>query len=80
MNPRFADIKTAGVVIGDDCMIGMNSTILPGTRLGKHCVVGANSVVCGCFPDYCVIVGAPGRIVKLYDFEKKMWTKPSLND
>ena len=53
----------------------MNSTILPGTKLGKHCVVGANSVVSGEFPDYCVIVGAPARIVKHYDFEIHKWVK-----
>lgn len=75
VNPRYADIKTAPVVIGEESIIGMNTTILPGTKLGKHCVVGANSVVRGEFPDYCVIVGAPAKIIKRYDFEKSEWIK-----
>ena len=75
INPRYADIKTAPVLIGENCLIGMNTTILPGTKLGNHCVVGANSVVKGECPDFCVIVGAPAKIIKKYNFEKKVWIK-----
>ena len=35
--------------------------------------IGDNSVVRGVFPDYCVIVGAPARIVKRYDPVRKGW-------
>ena len=66
---------TKPVHIGKDCLIGMNSVILPGTRLGNHCVVGANSTVCGDYPDYCVIAGSPAKIIKKYDFDKKSWIK-----
>jgi acetyltransferase-like isoleucine patch superfamily enzyme len=38
-------------------------------------VVGANAVVRGKFPDYCVIVGIPAKIVKRYDFVTKQWKK-----
>lgn len=31
--------------IGRNCVIGVNSIILPGVRIGEHCVVGAGSVV-----------------------------------
>ncbi|WP_242035554.1 DapH/DapD/GlmU-related protein [Alistipes indistinctus] len=61
------------VFIGDKTWIGDNACILPGTRLGRGSVVGANSVVRGVFPDYCVIVGAPARIVKRYDPVRKGW-------
>lgn len=61
------------VSIGDKTWIGDNVCILPGTRLGRGSVVGANSVVRGVFPDYCVIVGAPARIVKRYDPVRKGW-------
>lgn len=74
-NPREAKIRTKPVVIGRDCLIGMNSVIMPGTRLGNHCVVGANSTVCGTFPDYCVVAGSPAKIIKKYDFEKKEWIR-----
>ena len=62
-------------MIGNDCLIGMNSVILPGTHLGNHCIVGANSTVRGEFPDYCVIAGSPARIIKRYDFDKKERTR-----
>ena len=61
------------VFIGDKTWIGDNACILPGTRIGRGSVVGANSVVRGVFPDYCVIVGSPARIVKRYDLVRKGW-------
>ena len=66
--------------IGEGCFIGYGVIIQAGTILGKHCVVGSNSVVRGEFPDYCVIVGAPGRIVKRYDLEKHTWLKQTENN
>lgn len=65
----------APVEIADDSWIGINVTILSGTAIGKHCVVGANSLVRGSFPDYCVIVGNPARIVKRYDSIKGEWIR-----
>lgn len=61
--------------ISENCFIGFGVVIQAGTKLGRHCVVGANSVVRGDFPDYCVIVGAPARIVKRYDLEQKIWVR-----
>ena len=59
------------IVIGDGTWIGMNATILAGTQIGKNCVVAAHSVVKGNFPDYCVIGGIPGRILKIYNFQSE---------
>lgn len=59
--------------IGENCFIGYGAAIQAGTILGRQCIVGANSVVRGTFPDYCVIVGAPARIVKRYNFESGFW-------
>lgn len=75
VNPRNAEIKTKPVKIGKDCLIGMNSVILPGTQLGNHVVVGANSTVSGVFPDYCTIAGSPAKIIKKYDFQQKEWKR-----
>lgn len=61
--------------IGQNCFIGYGAVIQAGTILGKQCVVGANAVVRGHFPDYCVIVGVPARIVKRYDTENNVWRK-----
>lgn len=62
-------------VIGVNCFLGMGARIQAGTVLGDGCVVGANSVVRGIFPSHCVIVGAPARVVKLYDFESETWKR-----
>lgn len=61
--------------IGENCFIGYGAVIQAGTILGKQCIVGANSVVRGTFPDYCVIVGVPAKIVKRYDEKSKIWKR-----
>lgn len=59
--------------IGENCFIGYGVAIQAGTTLGKQCVVGSNSVLSGHYPDYSVIVGIPGRVIKQYDEEKQEW-------
>lgn len=61
--------------IGENCFIGYGVVIQAGTILGKQCIVGANAVVRGIFPDYCVIVGVPAKIVKRYNEKSKTWEK-----
>ncbi|WP_182655313.1 acyltransferase [Alistipes indistinctus] len=63
-------LKVRPVTIGEDCKLYNNAVILPGTT------IGANSIVCGDIPDYCVVVGAPARIVKRYDPVTQMWQRP----
>jgi acetyltransferase-like isoleucine patch superfamily enzyme len=66
-------VKKTG--IGENCFIGYGAAIQAGTILGKQCIVGANSVVRGNYPDYCVIVGAPARVVKRYNADSGIWEK-----
>lgn len=63
--------------IGKGCFIGYGAAIQAGTVLGEHCIVGSNSVVKGVFPDYSVIVGVPGKIIKQYDKISQEWIKPA---
>lgn len=67
--------KVSDTKLGENCFIGHNAVIQAGTILGKQCIVGANSMVRGHFPDYCVIVGVPAKVVKRYDIGKKEWIK-----
>ena len=76
MNQKSIIKKT---FIGENCFIGTGAVIDAGTILGKQCIVGANAVVSGLYPDYCVIVGAPGRIVKKYDTNTKEWKNTNIN-
>jgi len=63
------------VIIGDETWIGINSVIMGNVTIGKHCVIGANAVVNEDIPDYCVAVGNPCMIVKIFDFETQSWKK-----
>lgn len=69
------NIIVKDVSIGEDCKIYNGAVILQNVHIGKHCVIGANSVVNKDIPDYCVVVGAPARIIKRYDFDLKLWRK-----
>jgi len=42
---KFRNITSAPISIGDFCVIGANSVILPGVTIGEGATVGANSVV-----------------------------------
>jgi acetyltransferase-like isoleucine patch superfamily enzyme len=66
---------TKKTVIGENAFIGFGAAIQAGTILGKHCIVGTNAVVRGVFPDYSVIVGSPGRVVKRYNHQTEKWEK-----
>ncbi|MFB0494232.1 acetyltransferase-like isoleucine patch superfamily enzyme [Mucilaginibacter sp. OAE612] len=68
-------LKTFPVKLGDQTYVYNNSVILPGTETGRHCVIAANSVVSGKYPDYCVIAGAPAKIIKKYNAESGLWEK-----
>jgi len=61
--------------IGRNCFLGMGARIQAGTILGDGCVVGTNAVVRGEFPAHCVIVGAPARVVKRYNFDSNIWER-----
>lgn len=52
------------VVIEDKVWIGINSTILPGVRIGYGAIVGAQSVVTRDVPPMTVVAGNPARIIK----------------
>lgn len=61
--------------IGEGSFIGYGAAIQAGTKLGKHCVVGTNAFVRGEYPDYCVLVGVPARVIKMYNPISKEWEK-----
>ena len=68
-------VSKGPVIIGEDTFIGYGVSILPGVTLGKRCIVGTRAVVNKSFPDYSVIAGAPAKLIKYYDVDKKMWIK-----
>ena len=55
-----------GATIGDNCIIGMNATVLNGAVVGNNCIVGAGALVPEnmIVPDNSLVVGIPGKVVK----------------
>lgn len=64
--------------IGDGSWVGCHCAIVGDVHIGRHCVVGANSVVTRDVPDYCVVTGAPARVVKRFDPETGAWVRGAL--
>lgn len=60
----FSKLENRAVEIGDNVFIGCNCIILKGTQIGNNCIIGAGSVVCGRFPENCVIAGNPAKIIR----------------
>lgn len=76
---RYKDVIIAGaIIIGDNCFIGCNSTILPGVTIGHDCIIGAGSLVTKPIPSGEVWGGVPAHfIMKTKDFaEKKLELNP----
>lgn len=53
-----------GCTIGDDSLIGMNSTVLNGAVIGTNCLIAAGAVVLegAIVPDGSLVAGVPGRV------------------
>ncbi|MFN6924104.1 MAG: gamma carbonic anhydrase family protein [Tabrizicola sp.] len=58
-----------GCTIGEGALIGMGATILNGARIGKGCLIGAGALVTEGkeIPDGSLVMGAPGRVVRVLD-------------
>ena len=72
---RDQPIKVRESRIGENCFIGFGASIQAGTRIGKHCIIGAGAVVQGDIPDYSVVAGVPGKIIKKLNSVNGHWEK-----
>jgi len=70
-----------GCTIENGALIGMGSIIMNGVKVGKGSVIGAGSVITEkmIIPDFSVVVGIPGKIIKTlkedYVEENIKWAK-----
>jgi len=55
-----------GCEVGDDTLIGIGSTILNKTKIGKNCIIGANTLIPEnkVIPDRSLVLGSPGKIIR----------------
>ena len=67
-------------MIGNGTWVGNGAKIIGPGRIGRNCVVGANAFINRDVPDYSMIVGVPGRIVKRFDTESQKWVAVSASE
>ena len=58
-----------GCLIGDETLIGMGATVLNGARIGRNCLIGAGALITEGkeIPDGSLVMGAPGKVVRMLD-------------
>lgn len=59
------DRKHSPIRIGNDVWIGEHAYIRSGVSIGDGAIIGTNAVVTKDVPPYAIVVGNPGRVVKL---------------
>lgn len=60
-----------GCTIGDGSLIGMGAVVLNGAKIGRGCLIGAGALITEGkeIPDGSLVMGAPGRVVRVLDAE-----------
>ena len=55
-----------GCQVDDNTLIGIGSTILNKTKIGKNCIIGANTLIPEnkVIPDRSLVLGSPGKVVR----------------
>lgn len=53
------------IVIGDNCYIATNVTILGPVIIGNNVTIGAGSVVLSDIPDNAIVAGVPAKVIKM---------------
>jgi len=58
-----------GCIIGDNCLIGINSTVMDGCVIGDNCIVAGHTFLKEgtVIPDNSIVMGNPGKAVKERD-------------
>lgn len=64
--------------IHDECLIGMNATILDGAIIGKQSIIGANALVTKGtqIPEGSLVLGSPAKVVRPLTEEEHLSIKP----
>ncbi|PTE14787.1 gamma carbonic anhydrase family protein [Pseudogemmobacter blasticus] len=58
-----------GCTIGEGSLIGMGATVLNGAKIGRGCLIGAGALITEGkeIPDGALVMGAPGKVVRMLD-------------
>jgi len=72
-SPAKRSLISSPVRIGDDVWLGEKVSILPGVSIGSGAIIGAGAVVTSNIPSYTIATGVPAKVIKKFDFDKKVW-------
>ncbi|HUD50418.1 gamma carbonic anhydrase family protein [Parvibaculum sp.] len=58
-----------GAEIGDNCLIGINATLMDGAKIGANSIVAGHSIVTEgtVIPENSIVAGTPAKVVKTRD-------------
>jgi len=65
ISPKVA--LAGNVIVGEGTQIGLGALVIQGIKIGKWSTIGAGAIILKDVPDYAVVVGNPGRIIKYND-------------
>ena len=57
-------VLTGNVSVAEGTQVGTGASIIPGVKIGKWASIGAGAVIIEDVPDFAVVVGNPGKIIK----------------
>jgi carbonic anhydrase/acetyltransferase-like protein (isoleucine patch superfamily) len=62
-----------GCTVGEGTLIGMGAMLMNGSRIGRGCLIGAGALITEGkdIPDGSLVMGAPGKIIRLLDDEAR---------
>ena len=52
------------ISVGEGTQIGAGAVVIPNLKIGKWATIGAGAVIIEDVPDYAVVVGNPGKVIK----------------
>lgn len=61
------------LVVGTNCWLTSNVTVLGGVTIGYGSIIGSNSLVTSDIPPFSVAIGTPARVVKIFDRQLDRW-------
>jgi maltose O-acetyltransferase len=67
---NFSTVIAKPIVIGNNCWITTNCTILPGVTIGDNTIIGAGSVVTSDIPSNVFAAGNPCKVIRHITFKK----------
>lgn len=57
------------VTVGEGTHVGIGAIVIQGVTIGKWATIGAGAIIIRDIPDYAVVVGNPGKIIKFVSVE-----------